>query len=241
MLDSGNHSARSDHDLPFGEAGAKTLSRLCALVVDDHPLVRSGLVEIIRNEFRNARIDEAGSGEDALAILAHRQWSVIILDISLPGKDGFAVLQEIRPLCPSIPVIMVSVYTDSWSAGRARELGACGYVPKGSAARNLARAIRAVLAGNLYFSDPLPAAAEPESGAPKSLSARENMVMKTLAGGKSIRAIAEELHLSEKTVATYKRRVLNKLRLESVAELVRYMRNRPPDSPRPFSTMKAPR
>jgi two-component system, NarL family, invasion response regulator UvrY len=194
--------------------------------VDDHPLVRSGLIEVIGRAFREVECGEAGSGEEALAVLGSRKWSVIILDIGLPGKDGFAVLQETRLRRPRTPVIILSFHASPSHAERARELGASGYIPKGAAAHEFVRAVRTVLAGKKSFPpQPGPPSPGPELPAPKSLSTREDLTMQALANGMTIREVAEELHLSVKTVATYKRRVLNKLGLKSLAELVRYLRD----------------
>jgi DNA-binding NarL/FixJ family response regulator len=194
------------------------------LIVDDHLLVRQGLKLMLSQEFRDLVFGEAKNNDEAALRLAKRSWDLVILDIALPGKDGFHVLQEIRRRHPSMRVLVLSMHADPQYAVRAQQLGASGYVSKNAGRAELLRAFKAVLAGKEYF-EALPSAgtsAETVSGH-AALSARENSVMLAFAAGKRPGEIAADLNLSAKTISTYKRRVLDKLELHSTAELVRYV------------------
>lgn len=192
------------------------------LIVDDHLLVRQGLKQMLGQEFRGLVFGEAKTSGEAATRLARQPWDLVILGIALPGKDGFYVLQEIRRKCPSTRALVVSMYADPQYVARARQMGASGYVSKSAGRAELLRAFKAVLAGKEYFRDPIGTVAgtEPRHA---GLSTREHAVMLAFAAGKRATEIAADLHLSVKTVSTYKRRVLDKLKLGSTADLVRYV------------------
>ena len=194
------------------------------LIVDDHLLVRQGLKLMLSQEYRDLVFGEAKNGDEAAIRLAKRSWDLVILDIALPGKDGFHVLQEIRRHQPSMRVLVLSMHADPQYAVRAQQLGASGYVSKNAGRPELLRAFKSVLAGKEYF-EALPSARTSAETLPghAALSARENSVMLAFAAGKSTREIAAELNLSVKTISTYKRRILDKLGLHSTADLVRYV------------------
>jgi DNA-binding NarL/FixJ family response regulator len=149
----------------------------------------------------------------------------VILDIGLPDKDGFFVLQEIRTHRPETVTLMLSMNPDSLYALRSLQLGAAGYVSKSSSRSDLVKAIRTVLDGKQYFSESIRQGVDnPRSVAPHTdLSAQECKVMLAIAVGKRAGEIAAELGVSDKTISTYKRRVLNKLGLKSTSDLVRYV------------------
>ena len=194
------------------------------LVVDDHLLIRHGLKQMLSQEYRGLVFGEARNSDEATVRLAKRPWDLVILDIAIPGKDGFYVLQEIRHRHPSTRVLVLSMHADPQYAVRAQQLGASGYVSKNAGRPELLRAFKSVLAGKEYF-EALPSARTSAETVPghAGLSTREHAVMLALAAGKSPGEIAAELNLSVKTISTYKCRILDKLALHSTADLVRYV------------------
>jgi DNA-binding NarL/FixJ family response regulator len=194
------------------------------LIVDDHLLVRQGLKQMLSQEYRGLVFGEAKSSDEAAVRLARQPWDLVILDIAIPSKDGFYVLQDIRCRHPSTRVLVLSVHADPQYAARAEQLGASGYVCKNAGRADLLRAFKSVLAGKRYFADLLsPGTLAETVPGHACLSTREYEIMLAFAAGKRPGEIAAELDLSAKTVSTYKRRVLNKLGLKSTAHLVRYV------------------
>jgi DNA-binding NarL/FixJ family response regulator len=196
------------------------------LIIDDDLLVRQGLRSLLDQEYRGILFGEAQVAEEALGEVARRKWDLIILDItysSIPGKDGFHLLDEIRKRYSPAPVLAMSTRTDRRHARRAQQMGAIGYSGKDTARADLSRAIRDVLAGKRHFNgfDPLQQAGALSPS--HALSPREYRVLLGLASGKRATEIAADLKLSIKTVSTYKRRLLDKLRLDSTADLVRHV------------------
>jgi DNA-binding NarL/FixJ family response regulator len=202
--------------------------KLSILIVDDHLLLRQGLKQVLRREFRDLAFGEAKTAEEALARIDAQPWRLVILDIGLPGQDGFFVLREIRARCPETAVLMLSMHADSLYAARSLQLGAAGYVSKSSGRSTLLNAVRNVLQGNRHFGESIRRGVDnPRSIAPHpTLSAQESKVLLALAAGRRSGQIAAELNLSAKTVNTYKRRVLNKLGLTSTADLLHYVIDR---------------
>jgi two-component system invasion response regulator UvrY len=161
--------------------------------------------------------------------LARRQrWDVVLLDLTMPGKDGVEALQELRRERPKLPVLVLSAHPEDQLALRLLKSGAAGYLTKDKAPEVLFTAVRKVLRGEKYISESLAKklALDVVSGAPASrhetLSDREYQVMRMLAAGKPIKEIAKELFLSPRTVSTYRARVLEKMRMRSNAEVIRY-------------------
>lgn len=199
------------------------------LIADDHPVVRAGLVALITAHADMDRPGEAGTAAEALERIRSEQWDLVILDISLPDASGIDVLRRIRREFPALPVLILSAHPEEQFAVRSLRAGASGYVNKQQAPGELITAIRRVLAGRRYVSaelaehlaaslDPAHAAGEPH----ESLSDREFEVLRLLGAGLAVSGIAERLHLSVKTVSTYRARILDKLGLETTAELVAY-------------------
>lgn len=198
-----------------------------ALIIDDHVVVRHGLKQMLREEFRGIAFGDAGNAVEARLALAKRPWDLVVLDIGMPGQDGFEVLREIRRNHPQMKVLVLSVHLERQYAAQSLELGAAGYVSKDASRSELLKAFRTVLAGKRYLSRSISGELTPkasDSGDPphKALSAREVVVMRALAMGKRSGEIAAQLNLDIRTVSTYKRRILNKLQLNSIADLVRY-------------------
>ena len=200
------------------------------LLVDDHAVVRRGLRELLVDEFPSAEFGEAASGAEALAQIAQRRWGLVILDVSLPGRDGLEVLKEALALRPDVPIMMLSVHGEDQYAIRALRAGAAGYVTKETAPEDLTAAVRRILQGGKYVS---PRLAEKMASALSSpggttqllhegLSDRELQVLRMLAVGKSVKEIGADLALSDKTISTYRTRIGSKMNLRSNAELMRY-------------------
>ncbi len=197
--------------------------------MDDHALVRDGVKRILEEQPRAAIFGEAGTPEEALACLEHQDWDVVILDISLGGKSGLELLRDMRQIRPALPVLILSMHSEEQYARRAFKAGAAGYVMKDSPRTALLSAIDKVLQGGKYVSpalaEKLVVDLEPGSDRPlhEKLSHREFEVMRLMGAGRTITGIAELLALSDKTVSTYRARILEKLQLKTTSEIVRYV------------------
>ena len=198
------------------------------LIADDHEVVRKGLIQILAKSVPGISVDEAVSGQEALAWVQKTKYALILLDVSMPGRGGIEVLKEIRSQFPGVPVLIISMHPEEEYAVRALRAGASGYVTKDSASEELVAAVRRVLAGGRYVSASIAEilARELDSKTDRmpheSLSDREFQVMRMIASGKTVKEIAEELSLSVKTISTYRSRVLEKMQLRNNAELARY-------------------
>jgi len=198
------------------------------LIADDHPIVRKGLKQICE-EFADIRIaGEAGNGKEILEKLSSGSYDVILLDISLPDRNGIDMLKEFKAHYPRIHVLMLSIHPEEQYALIALRAGASGYLTKKAAPDELVAAIRKVARGERYIS---PLLAEELAGSlgerndlfrHRRLSAREYQVMCLLAQGKMVKEIASELTISEKTVSTYRIRMLSKMQLKGNVEITRY-------------------
>jgi DNA-binding NarL/FixJ family response regulator len=195
------------------------------LIVDDHLLVRNGLKQVLSEEYRDIVFGEARTADEALAQLAKPAWDLVILDIGIPGKDGFYVLQEILLRRPQTRVLMLSIHAEPPYATCALQMGAAGYLCKDAGRSDLVKAVKNALARKMHFDESV----RREVGGPApgalhaSLSAQEYKVLLSVAAGRRNGEVAAELKLSAKTVSTYKRRILNKLCIKSTADLVRYV------------------
>jgi len=198
------------------------------LVADDHPLIRSGLKQILAQEPDVAVLGEAGDSEQLLELLEQQAWDVVLLDITMPGRGGLDALHEIRRRRPALPVLVLSVHAEEQFALRAIKAGASGYLSKTDPPSEIVRAIRKVVSGKKYVSatlaETLANAIESGSDRPphESLSDREFQVMCKMASGRTVSQIAVEISLSVKTVSTYRARVLEKMNMRTNAELTRY-------------------
>lgn len=197
------------------------------LVVDDHPVVRHGVRQIL--ELAGMTVaDEAGRAYDALDLIRSRDYDVVLLDIALPDLNGIETLRCIRREKPNLPVLILSIYNEEIYAVRAIKEGASGYLTKGSVSQELVSAIRKVGAGERYITatlaDKLAAAISVNLERPlhAALSLREFEVLRMMAQGKTLKAISDALHLSPKTITTYRARILDKMRMKTNEELVQY-------------------
>jgi two-component system invasion response regulator UvrY len=201
---------------------------LSILIIDDHLVVRRGLTQILQEELRGVTFSEAATATEALLLVQKRRWHLIILDISLPGKDGLQLLQEIRQTRADARVLILSMHAEHQYATRSLQFGASGYICKDEPRAKLVMAIRNVLAGKKYFPKPLSCTLGATSALPvpaghNELSARECNVLRMLAAGRRPSDIATELKLSIKTVSTYKVRILNKMHWTSTVDMVHYV------------------
>jgi two-component system, NarL family, invasion response regulator UvrY len=198
------------------------------LICDDHTIVREGLKEILAGTQDIVGVGEASSGEELLDKVEGGDFDVVLLDISLPGANGLEVLKRLQVSRPELPVLFLTMYPETHYAVRAMRAGAAGYLTKGSATTQLIGAIRKVASGGRYVSETLAEQLALElleqRGRParEALSDREYEVMQALARGSTVTEIGEDLHLSVKTISTYRTRILNKLGLKNNAEIVHY-------------------
>jgi two-component system invasion response regulator UvrY len=196
------------------------------LIADNHLLMRSGLKQVLSEEYRDVVFGEARTAAEALDQVASQPWDLVVLDIGIPGTDGFQVLGETLLRRPATRVLMLNIHANPVHAERARQLGACGYICKDAVRSELVKAFRNVLAGKAHFDESLPAISATPTVGHEVLSAREYKVLLAFAAGKQASRIAAELGLNVKTVSTYKSRILNKLHLKSTADLVHYVIDR---------------
>jgi two-component system, NarL family, invasion response regulator UvrY len=198
------------------------------LIADDHALFREGLKQILARHKEIRVADEASNGSEALAHVMRGKYDLVLLDISMPGRGGLDILAEIRRERPDLPVLILSMHPEEQYAVRVIKAGAAGYLTKESAASDLIHAIKKVAAGGKYISpgvaERLADAIEHSHDGPShlTLSNREFQVMKMLASGRTLKEIADELILSEKTITTYRSRILEKMQLRNNVELSRY-------------------
>ena len=198
------------------------------LVADDHALVRRGLRELL-SETDDIRVEaEAATAAEALECVLRQALDVVVLDLSLPGRGGLDLLGEIKAARGDLPVLILTMHPEDQYAVRALKAGAAGYLTKESAPEKLVEAVRRAAAGGRYVSASLAEKLalhlddarqrEPH----ETLSDREFQVFRRLAGGRTVSQIADELSLSVKTVSTYRARILEKMAMQTNAELMQY-------------------
>ena len=202
------------------------------LLVDDHAVVRQGLKQVLAESLPDATFGDAASADEALRMVRTANWDIVVLDISLPGKSGIEALKELRAAHPRLPVLVLSMHPEEQFAVRALKAGAAGYVTKRTAARDVVAAVQKVLSGGRYVSASLAErlAAQTQAGSAQApheaLSDREYQVFRLLAMGKTVKQIGKELDLSPQTVSTHRTHILEKMGMQSNAELIQYaMRN----------------
>lgn len=198
------------------------------LIADDHPIVRQGFKQVLSETADLVVADEAGNGQEVLGLVARKEYDVILLDISMPGKNGLEVLKELRITSPKIPVLILSIYPEEQYAVRAFRDGASGYLTKASTPKELISAIRKVSQGGRYVTEALAEKltyflhGDVEKAPHEKLSDREYQVMLLIASGKTVTQIADELCLSVKTISTYRRHILEKMQFTTNAEITMY-------------------
>ena len=198
------------------------------LIADDHDIVREGMKRVFARTPDIEVAGEASTGQEALELVWHNSYDVVILDISLPGRNGLEILKQIKNHQPKLPVLILSMYPEEQYAVRVLRAGAAGYLTKESDKGELIDAIRRIVKGKKYITPALAErlAAELESASEKAphekLTDREYHLLCLIANGKGSREIAEELSLSVKTVSTHRGRILEKMGMKSNAELTHY-------------------
>ncbi|HAV35477.1 MAG TPA: DNA-binding response regulator [Massilia sp.] len=197
-------------------------------IADDHAIVREGLKQILAEQRDIIVAGEAENGLDAIKLFRKSRCHVMLLDISLPDRNGIEVLKQIKAERPELAVLMLSMHREDQYAIRALKAGAAGYLTKQSAPRELVTAIRQVAGGQKYVSATLAQALATQVGSDHeapvhdSLSDREFQTLTMIASGKTVSEIARELSLSVKTVSEYRARLLAKMNLKTSAELTSY-------------------
>src|SRR5215218_4792560 len=209
--------------------GGNATSALRIMLVDDHPIVRRGVGDILAQAFPQATIEEVGSGADALTHARTQPWDIVILDLTLPDGSGLDVLKRIREMHPRLPVLILSMHAADQFARRAIAAGASGYLTKETADEELVAAVTRLIRGGKYFGpevlEYVVAGIYPDRGERphEQLSDREYQVLRMIGSGKTVSEIATELTLSVKTVSTYRARVLEKMDMRTNAELTHYV------------------
>jgi DNA-binding NarL/FixJ family response regulator len=194
------------------------------LIADDHKIVRDGLKRILASAADLEVAGEAASGDEALALVRANDYDIAMIDMSMPGISGIALVKRLKIEKPKMKLLVLSMHGEHQYAARALKAGASGYLTKDSAADQLLGALRKIAAGGVHISDAAASAlmSSPAGSSHESLSDREFEVMRLLVEGLGPSEIGERLHLSVKTVSTHKTRILEKLGVGSTAELVRY-------------------
>jgi two-component system invasion response regulator UvrY len=198
------------------------------LLVDDHPVVRQGIKQVLSGAFSSAVVGEAANAEEGLTEVRSTDWDVLVLDLTLPGVSGIELLKDLRRERPALPVLVLSIHPPDQFARRAMNAGAAGYLTKDSTPTELVKAVTEVIAGRRYLN---PAVAEelvrhqqPERSLRphEALSDREYQVLRMIASGLTVSQISTRLSLSVKTISTYRARLLEKMGMKTTAELMHY-------------------
>ena len=204
------------------------LPRTRVLIADDHEVVRRGLKDVLAGDYPALEVGDARDARETLDRLLEQDWDILLLDIHMPGRSGLEVLEEVRRLRPKLPVLVLSASPEEDYAVRSFRLGAAGYLTKQSASDELLAAFRKVLQGGRYVTAAMAERLAATLGGTlqqalhEALSNRELQVLRMIAAGKTIKEIAAELSLSEKTVGTYRTRISEKMGLGTNVELTRY-------------------
>lgn len=198
------------------------------LIVDDHTLVRKGLKQILEDDTEIIVTDEAAKGKEVFDKVTKNDYDLVLLDISLPGRNGIDVLKQLKCLKPSLPVLILSMHPEEQYAIRSLKAGAFGYLTKESAPEELFEAIKKAANGRKYITSSLAEKLayeldnNTERPAHEILSDREYEVMRLISSGKTVKEIAEALCLSVKTISTFRSRILRKLNLKNNSQIIRY-------------------
>ena len=224
---------RLDQDVPL-QAGTTSPrpftpgQMIRILIADDHAIVRAGLKQFIADQLDMEVAGEAATGAETIALVRTQEFDIVLLDISMPDKNGIDTLKALKHIKPDLPVLILSAHAEEQYAVNLLRAGASGYINKETASTQLVGAVRTAVQGRKYVSPTLAQVLaegisgngdEPLHG---SLSQREFQIFCKLAGGQAVSQIADELHLSVKTVSTYRTRVLEKMGMKSNADLTYY-------------------
>ncbi|MCU0531387.1 MAG: response regulator transcription factor [Syntrophales bacterium] len=204
------------------------MKKIRILIADDHPIVREGYKKILMSQPDMDVTGEAGNGQEVLDLIQKKDFDLILLDISMPGRSGLEILKELKGQKPHLPVMILSIYPEEQYAVRAFRDGASGYLTKASTPKELISAIRKVSQGGRYVTEALAEKltyflhGDVEKAPHEKLSDREYQVMLLIASGKTVTQIADELCLSVKTISTYRRHILEKMQFTTNAEITMY-------------------
>ena len=198
------------------------------LIADDHTLMRDGLKKILASSGDVVVAGEASDGYQVLEMVRSRNWDMLLLDMSMPGKSGVELIQQLKTEKPNLPILVLSMHKQDEYAVRSIRAGASGYLCKDSASQQLVNAIRTVAAGGRFISPEVASdlafglILHDDKPPHTLLSGREFQIFRMISAGVGVTEIAQRLNLSVRTVSTYKARILQKMQLTSIAELVRY-------------------
>lgn len=198
------------------------------LVVDDHAVVREGIKKIFDEQPGTTVFGEASNAPEALKLVREQDWDVVVLDLSIGDRSGLELLKELKQIRPKLPVLILSMHSEEQYARRAFKAGAAGYITKDSPRAELVTAINKVVKGGRYFSPSLAERLIVDLGRGtdcpphERLSDREFEVMRLIASGKTVGEIAQMLALSDRTISTYRARILEKMGMKTNAELTHY-------------------
>ncbi len=199
------------------------------LIADDHEIFRKGVKDLIREMNSKVIVDEADNGYEVITKMWEHDYDAVLLDISMPGRNGIDILKQLKGYKPELQVLILSIYPEEQFAMRALKAGAAGYLTKAARSDELVTAIKQVIKGKRYISSSLAdkLVNYVESGNEKAphevLSDREYEVMCMTAEGRSVKQIAMELSLSDKTISTYRARILTKMNMGNMAQLIQYV------------------
>lgn len=198
------------------------------LIADDHTILRDGLKQIL-SECPDMRVDgEADNGFDVLTMVRAREWDVLVLDMAMPGRSGIELLKQIKDERPKLPVLVLSMQKENQYAVRSLKAGASGYLCKDSASADLFKAIRKVAAGGKFIGASiaegiaLGLTSSQEALPHTLLTDREYEVFCLITSGMGVTAIADQLHVSVKTISTHKTRLMQKMNFTTTTDLIRY-------------------
>ena len=187
-----------------------------ALVVDDHPIVRDGVRELLAKAFPSVVLKGSSGDHDAVKEICATPWAFVVLDINLVGQNGIDIIKQVKRCCPKIPIVVFSLFSEKQYAARALRAGAVAYVSKDRSPNDLVNAVRMILEGKAIKKPPEAVISQP------LLSDREAQVLRLFVKGLNRQEIAHSLKINKKTVSTYRARLLHKLQVRNLVELVRY-------------------
>ncbi len=198
------------------------------LLVDDHPIVRDGLIRILEDSFPSLQIDEAGNGQEAMTKVWEFDYDLVLLDISMPGRDGLSTISQIKNIKPDLPILVLSMLPEELYGPRVFTAGASGYLEKMHPSEELIFAIEKILLGEKYMSTSLAEkialslVEESESSPYERLSDQEFQVVRLIALGKTVEKIARELSLSKKAIFKIRANIKRKMKMRNNSEIIRY-------------------
>lgn len=197
------------------------------VIADDHAMVRGGLKQIVATTADIEVVGEATQGQEVLDLSRAMPFDLLLLDMTMPGLSGIELIRRLHETKPALPILVLSMHNEVQVVARALKAGASGYVTKGSEPEILLQAIRKIVAGGKYIDPALVDAMVFDTGdrdalPHENLSDREFQILKMIADGHALGEIANHLHLSPKTISTYKMRLMHKIGIDNNADLIRY-------------------